>query len=186
MADDFAFTSPYLPLAATTRWLRGNHHGHSTFSDGTDTPEASIAAYEAAGYDYFALSEHDQFCDPAAYQHWTSMVLLPAVEVTSDIDQTLMYLGATADLPAKGELTLDGVLAFAKARGGLFICDHPNWLYRPGRLHAPVEELLAVEDLPAIEIYTGVIERLRGNPYRLGVWDRLLDRGKARLRARDR
>jgi hypothetical protein len=178
MNDDFVFRSPYLPLGTPARWLRGNHHGHSTLSDGVDGPEANIDAYDAAGYDYFALSEHDRFCDPAAYQARTGMVLLPAVEVTSDLDQTLMHLGASADLPAKGALTLAGVLAFVQARGGLFICDHPNWLYRPDRLHAPVGELLAIEKLPAIEIYTGVIERLRGSPYSLDVWDRLLTAGR--------
>jgi hypothetical protein len=174
MTDDFVFTSPYLPLDADTLWLKGNHHGHSILSDGIDTPEDSIAAYEAAGYDYFALSEHDRFCDPATYQGRTRMLLLPAVEVTSDIDQTLMYLGAGADLPAKGALTLEGVIAFVAARGGLFICDHPNWLYRPGRLHAPVERLLKIDHMPAIEIYTGVIERLSGEATSLDVWDRLL------------
>ena len=174
----FVFRSPYLPLDVPTRWLKGNHHGHSTLSDGVESPEANIDAYDAAGYDYFALSEHDRFCDPAAYRARTGMVLLPAVEVTSDLDQTLMYLGAAADLPGKGALSLSGVLAFVQARGGLFICDHPNWLYRPDRLHAPAEELLATESLPAIEIYTGVIERLRGNPYSLDVWDRLLTAGR--------
>jgi hypothetical protein len=176
--DSFKFRSPYLPLDRPARWLKGNHHGHSTLSDGVDSPEANVDAYDAAGYDYFALSEHDRFCDPAAYSARTGMVLLPAVEVTSDLDQTLMYLGATADLPGKGTQSLRGVLAFVQARGGLFICDHPNWLYRPDRLHAPVEDLLAIESLPAIEIYTGVIERLRGNPYSLDVWDRLLSAGR--------
>jgi hypothetical protein len=176
--DDFAFRSPYLPLDTPARWLKGNHHGHSTLSDGSDSPEANIEAYDAAGYDYFALSEHDRFCDPAAYRARTRMVLLPAAEVTSDLDQTLMYLGASADLPDKGALSLSGVLAFVRERGGLFICDHPNWLYRPGHLHAPVEDLLTIETLPAIEIYTGVIERLHGNPFSLDVWDRLLSAGR--------
>jgi hypothetical protein len=176
--DDFVFRSPYLPLGTAARWLKGNHHGHSTLSDGVDAPEANIAAYEAAGYDYFALSEHDRFCDPAAWRGRTRMVLLPAVEVTSALGQTLMYLGATADLPGRGELGLAGVLDFVRARGGLFVCDHPNWRHRPDRLHASAEELLAVPGLAAIEIYTGVIERLCGNPYSLDVWDRLLGAGR--------
>jgi hypothetical protein len=114
VTDDFTFRSPYLPLGTACRWLKGNHHGHSTLSDGIDTPEASIEAYDTAGYDYFALSEHDRFCDPAFYQARTAMTLLPAVEITSDLDQTLMYLGATADLPEKGSLTLAGVLALSR------------------------------------------------------------------------
>ena len=106
MTDDFVFMSPYLPLGTPARWLRGNHHGHSTVSDGSDSPGANIEAYEKAGYDYLALSEHDVFVDPATYQSETRMVLLPAVEVTSRLDQTLMYLGAGADLPGRRELAL--------------------------------------------------------------------------------
>jgi hypothetical protein len=37
---------------------------------------------------------------------------------------------------------------------------------------------LPIERLPAIEIYTGVIERLGGSPYSLDVWDRLLAAGR--------
>jgi predicted metal-dependent phosphoesterase TrpH len=53
------FVSPYLPLDKPVSWLKGNHHGHSMLSDGADTPEENLRAYEAAGYAYFALSEHD-------------------------------------------------------------------------------------------------------------------------------
>ncbi len=179
MTREFRFLSPYLPLDTRSTWLKGNHHGHSTLSDGVDTPATNIGAYEAAGYDYFALSEHDRFCDPADYQDSTSMILLPAVEVTSSAGQTLMYLGAGADLPAKGGLSLPEVKRFVEARHGLFIVDHPNWLYQPGRLHAPVDDLLGIPDIAAIEIYTGVIERLAGEPHSLDVWDRLLS---ARMR----
>ena len=175
---DHRFVSPYLPLGTPQRWLRGNHHGHSLRSDGQDTPEANIAAYEAAGYDYIALSEHDLFCDPAEHQPDTTMLLLPAVEITSDLGQTLMYLGADGDLPARATLSLADVRAFVAERGGLFIVDHPNWQYRPDRLHAPVEELLQVPDLGAIEIYTGVIERLAGASHAVDVWNRLLSNGQ--------
>lgn len=174
----FIFLSPYLSPEQPARWLRGNHHGHTTLSDGADTPEATISAYEAAGYDYLAMSEHDRFCDPGLYQRLTRMTLLPAAEVTSHEQQTLMYLGASADLPKKGTLSFEGVLAFVRKRGGLFICDHPNWIHLPGKLHAPVETLLTVDGLAAIEIYTGVVERMLGSAYSLDVWDRLLSAGR--------
>ena len=87
------FQSPYLESGEPVRWLRGNHHGHSTLSDGHETPAQLLSAYEQAGYDYLALSEHDRFADPAEYQSATSMCLLPAVEVSSAQGQTLMHLG---------------------------------------------------------------------------------------------
>lgn len=170
--------SPYLPLGSPCAWLRGNHHGHSTRSDGAEDPLTNIRAYEAEGYDYFELSEHDDFADPIEYAAETDMVLLPAAEITSATGQTLMYLGATPDLPAARALSLLEIAAFVHEREGLFIVDHPNWRYRAERLHAEVEEILAAPEAQAIEIYTGVIERLPGSPAALDVWDRLLTDGR--------
>ena len=88
------FESPYFSAGTCCRWLRGNHHGHSTVSDGNAEPMEEVAAYETAGYDYLALSEHDTFLDPDQLQPLTAMCILPAVEVTSCYGQTLMFLGA--------------------------------------------------------------------------------------------
>jgi hypothetical protein len=39
--------------------LKGNLHAHSTLSDGLLTPEAVVAAYEALGYDFLAITDHE-------------------------------------------------------------------------------------------------------------------------------
>lgn len=77
------FTSSYLSLDAPCNWLRGNHHGHSTVSDGDNSPLETMRAYEAAGYDYFALSEHDTLLPATELQPHTHMCILQAVEVTT-------------------------------------------------------------------------------------------------------
>lgn len=168
------FTSTYLDLEAPCRWLRGNHHGHSTVSDGSLAPLDLVRAYEAAGYQYLALSEHDCLLDPAPLQVQTSMCLLPAVEVTSCFNQTLMFLGADAALPAR-QLTPRQVMAAVQARGGLFVFDHPNWKPRPD--YATDELLDTMEGLRGMEIYCGVIERLGGQARATDRWDRLLSKG---------
>ena len=170
--------SPYLDGNHTYRWLKGNHHGHSTLSDGEDDPVETIEAYEAAGYDYFALSEHDYLADPSWYRHRTSMTLLPAVEVTSAAGQTLMFLGASDALPAARTLSLAELSKRISDDGGLFIADHPKWLYKPFTQHTSLAELLAAPAATAIEIYTGVIERMAGDPYALDLWDSLLSSGR--------
>ena len=58
--------NPYLSNGFT--WLRGNLHAHTTLSDGQLPPEAVIAAYEQAGYDFLAISDHDKLVPPAEYQ----------------------------------------------------------------------------------------------------------------------
>ena len=39
--------------------LRGNLHAHTTFSDGVRSPEALVAEYETRGYDFLAITDHD-------------------------------------------------------------------------------------------------------------------------------
>jgi hypothetical protein len=39
--------------------LRGNLHAHTTFSDGVRTPAALVAEYEARGYDFLAITDHE-------------------------------------------------------------------------------------------------------------------------------
>ena len=170
------FSTPYLPLGRSCRWLRGNHHGHSTVSDGANDPLTNVRVYEAAGYDYLALSEHDTLLDTAELQTHTTMCLLPAVEVTSTSGQTLMVLGSTDAPPPQATLTAKQIMIRAQAAGALFIVDHPNWEYRSDRLHITDEELGALQDLRGIEIYTGVIERLEGSAQATERWDRLLAR----------
>lgn len=169
------FLSTYLPLNAPCRWLRGNHHGHSTRSDGIDEPLAIVQAYEAAGYKYFALSEHDLLLLPAELQPHTTMCILPAVEVTSCFGQTLLYLGADRLLPPR-QLTPIEILEQVQAAGGLFIFDHPNWRVRPD--YATDELLNGLPGLRGIEIYCGVIERLAGEAKATDRWDRLLSKGE--------
>jgi hypothetical protein len=40
-------------------WLRGNLHAHTTWSDGVKTPAELIAEYEALGYDFLAITDHE-------------------------------------------------------------------------------------------------------------------------------
>jgi hypothetical protein len=40
--------------------LRGNLHAHTTFSDGVRVPDRLVAEYEALGYDFLAITDHDE------------------------------------------------------------------------------------------------------------------------------
>lgn len=168
------FASTYLGLGSPCRWLRGNHHGHSTVSDGSDEPRAIAAAYEAEGYDYIALSEHDRLLSPDELQGHTSMCVVPAIEVTSRYGQSLMYLGAQGEMPA-GELTPRQIMDRVHGAGGLFVFDHPNWRPRPD--YATDELLDTMEGMRGMEIYCGVIERLPGQARATDRWERLLSKG---------
>jgi hypothetical protein len=66
-------------LAATAagadgKWLRGNLHTHSLWSDGDDFPEMIAQLYRDNGYDFLALSDHNILSD---HERW-----MPLREVT--------------------------------------------------------------------------------------------------------
>jgi len=39
--------------------LRGNLHAHTTYSDGVRTPSALVQEYETRGYDFLAITDHE-------------------------------------------------------------------------------------------------------------------------------
>ena len=39
--------------------LRGNLHAHTTYSDGVRSPQALVAEYETRGYDFLAITDHE-------------------------------------------------------------------------------------------------------------------------------
>ncbi len=39
--------------------LRGNLHAHTTFSDGVRSPAALVTEYESRGYDFLAITDHE-------------------------------------------------------------------------------------------------------------------------------
>ncbi|OGL15010.1 MAG: hypothetical protein A3F92_09065 [Candidatus Rokubacteria bacterium RIFCSPLOWO2_12_FULL_71_22] len=50
--------------------LRGNLHAHTTYSDGVERPARLIAAYEALGYDFLAITDHE---DRVGASYWRAL-----------------------------------------------------------------------------------------------------------------
>jgi predicted metal-dependent phosphoesterase TrpH len=48
--------------------LRGNLHAHTLFSDGVKSPAELIAAYEAMGYDFLAITDHEDLIDDSYWR----------------------------------------------------------------------------------------------------------------------
>ena len=48
--------------------LRGNLHAHTTFSDGALAPHRLIEAYEQLGYDFLAITDHDDLVGEAYWR----------------------------------------------------------------------------------------------------------------------
>lgn len=166
-----------ITIASTYRssgeWLRGNLHNHTTLSDGTHPAREVIADYESRGYDYLAISDHDTFVDPDAHREHTTMVLLPAVEVTA-MGPHILHIGTTEIVePREDRQTVIDAIA---AQGAFAILNHPNWQSHYN--HFSQELMEQLQGYVGIEIYNGVIERLQGIPLATDRWDRLLSQGR--------
>jgi predicted metal-dependent phosphoesterase TrpH len=65
--------------------LKGNLHAHSTFSDGRFPVEEVVARYRDLGYDFLAITDHDDLIQPDYWLNLPSsddrMIILPGVEL---------------------------------------------------------------------------------------------------------
>ncbi len=161
------------PYAAAGSWLRGNLHGHSTFSDGSEPFEEVLADYERRGYDFLAMTDHDIFINPDEYRDKTSLTLIPAVEVSRNGPHILQIDAKEFIEPDRDR---QKVVSDINAQGAFAVMNHPNWGYKFN--HCPHEVLEAVEGYAGLEIYNGVIERLAGTPLATDRWDMLLSQGR--------
>lgn len=62
------------------RWLHGDLHTHTTFSDGLHSIEEAVAIAKAVGLDFIALTDHNTF-DQNKVSH--DFTLIPGVELTT-------------------------------------------------------------------------------------------------------
>lgn len=155
------------------RWLRGNLHTHTKRSDGAASPQSMVMVYAARGYDFLALSDHDQ--EPLAADAVDScgLILLPAVEISAGCPHVLDIGAKKLPTPAKRLQTL---LDEIDASGGLAILCHPNWEEHFN--HYPWELLLTLTNYTGIEIFNGLCLDHPGSHLALDKWDRLLGAGR--------
>lgn len=102
--------------------LRGNLHAHTTFSDGVLSPAGLVAEYERLGYDFLAITDHEDRIDDA---YWREIRrLAPRLLLFQGVE--LNYAGFPQHVgrvigdrealhvlnhPARYKLTLDETLA---------------------------------------------------------------------------
>ena len=162
-------TSPY---ESDLKWFRGNLHTHTTRSDGAREPEEVVSDYQARGYDFLAITDHDVLVDPQPYQNDTEMTLIPGVEVTAN-GPHLLHINSSDRVPPHRDR--QDVLDEISAQDESFaVLNHPNWLAPLPGLHYTHSQMRELNRYAGIEIYNGVIERLPGTALASDQWDQLL------------
>jgi hypothetical protein len=102
--------------------LRGNLHAHTTFSDGLLPPARLIAVYERLGYDFLAITDHDDLVSDAYWREIRALepnlLLFHGVEL--NYDRFPQHVGRVIgdretlhvlNHPARYKLSLEGALA---------------------------------------------------------------------------
>ena len=165
-----------------TFWLKGNLHTHSTASDGASDPAAVIDWYRRAGYDFLALTDHNQIGHDGVADG--GMLLLASEEVSASASGAPVHVNAfgarSRVLPIIGDdvtQTLAANVAIAHAAGALTSVNHPNF-----KCALPLEALMDAAGSPLLEIHNGHPEvENAGDRKHPGVeaqWDACLSHGR--------
>ena len=132
-------------------WLRGNLHMHTQRSDGWVSYEDAIARYEAAGYDFIAVTDHwvrsERGTTPGG------MLLLSGCEyhVGSTVQEGIYHIVGvgmeTEPALTLGEpgLTAQRMIDAIRAAGGLAILAHPAWSLNSAEAVAKLTGLCGTE-----------------------------------------
>lgn len=160
------------PYQGSGRWLRGNLHAHTTRSDGELSPEELVRAYEAAGYDFLAITDHDMLTPVEEIS--TRLILLPGCEVTAG-GSHMVALGVSLE-PIDPFQPRQAVVDAINAQGGIAIPAHPNW--ERAFSHWKQEELASLQGYAGVEVFNGLVRRHPGNPVASERWDLLLSEGR--------
>ena len=119
-ADDiWTFTTMAEPPMQT---YFGDLHNHTSYSDGSGTPSQALAAGEAAGFDFMAISDHSYAIDDS---EWANT--LTAVEAATDADFVALR-GFEYTQGAEGHINVWNSTRHAcRTNTGCTICDYtPN------------------------------------------------------------
>lgn len=168
----------------TGRWLKGNTHTHTDRSDG-DAPLDDVAGwYQAHGYDFLVITDHNRVTDVGRWNDAGSgLLLLHGCEVSLSSENRPVHvnsLGSSAlpDLSTADTITaaLQRGVDAVRAAGGVPQINHPNykWAFTP-------EHLRGVTNYRLLEVFNGSTDCNNfgggGHPSVEEVWDQLLSAG---------
>lgn len=152
-------------------WYKGDIHCHTVNSDGDSTPETIVWLAESLGFDFLAITDHNnltQNIELAKIQ--TALMLIPGCEVTTYYGHWNIWGdGAWVDFRVESADDLKGFIAQANAQGYLVSCNHP-------RPYGPDWAFPEVEGFQCVEVWNGPWELL--NSICVEFWEAKLRQGE--------
>ncbi|MCS7265558.1 MAG: CehA/McbA family metallohydrolase [Armatimonadetes bacterium] len=158
------------PYTGRGRWLRGNLHAHTTNSDGKFSLDELVRNYEALGYDFLVITDHNKITSVEGVN--SDMLILPGCEISSDKGH---IVAVNLREPIEPNRPSQEVIDAVNAQGGVAILAHPNW--GENFCHWRQENLASLRNYAGIEVFNGNILRDSGSPLASDRWDMLLSMG---------
>lgn len=164
-------------------WLKGNIHCHTTVSDGVLSPDEIAATYASHGYDFLAMTDHNTFKRHVCPET-SELLLLTGVEHDLAYSKTkcihVVGIGSEQEREntqyecrkyAPKEMKDQELIDMMQNDGQFTVLAHPIW----SRMEP--EEVIALHDFHAMEVYNNGAEHLCHAGHAEIYWDMLLRRG---------
>lgn len=164
-------------------WLKGNLHSHTTVSDGVLSPSEIVQAYTDRGYDFFSMTDHNIY-KKHDFSAQSELLLLTGVEhdlaysktkcihvVGTGTEKRQEETGYECRKYAPEEMTDQELIDMMQADGQFVVLAHPIW----SRMEP--EEVSALKNFHAMEVYNNGCENLCHAGHAEVYWDMLLRRG---------
>lgn len=183
------------PFHAPGEWVRAALHTHSTVSDGTLEPHRLARAYQEAGFDVLAITDHWRLTevDPT-----DELITVPAAELGFDLahagrpqqsgeflvygiddlpqdpggDRANWMFNAEENWEVRTFPSLSAGVQWADSMGAVVYAAHPYWN------GLSVEDLDTTEALAGLEVFNGSAQQECGRGDSSPWWDALLGRGR--------
>jgi hypothetical protein len=143
------------------RFWRGNLHTHTTMSDGALSPQDTVAAYQDAGYDFVAITDHFRaeygfpLTDTREFRTPTFTTLLGAElhapRTTSSSDWHIVAVGLPPNFPPSNRGETGQLLARRARRAGAFI-----GMAHPSASLLTLADAQSLDAAHAVEVYNAV------------------------------
>lgn len=166
---------------------RGNIHTHTKWSDGDRPPKDVYAWYRSHGYQFLAITDHDNRVSPDTFAilEKPGFVIISGEEVTMNVGDKPVHVNGLCTQKTIGggrfptkRAALVHALESVHAQGGSALVNHPNFGWSLG-----IEDVREARGAEMLEIWSGhPFVNTDGDaerPSHEAIWDTLLDSGEA-------
>lgn len=168
------YINPYEDWTESTLWLKGNLHTHAGTGPNTcgcNDLEEVIRLYKTAGYGVLVITNHDIYTDTRMLAEKYDLLMVNGVEYSQGEHMLNIHIREAMFGTHQEAIDRTG------EQGGFTVINHPNW--DSGRpLHWLREDIEKLTGFAGLEVYNGVIQRLKGSGIATDVWDYLLSKGR--------